>query len=334
MLGMDRGGGILGSMGEDRGARRSAFSAACVLLACACLACGSDRQTTEAGTAARTKQAGAERLTGTIVFQSDRDGRTGLYRLDLPGGRVERLLPGGDWDDESPVWSPDGRRIAFASTRADKERRRFDIFIVDAGGRAVKRLTDHPSDEREPSWASDGRSLFFSGERDGRSEIYRVFLETKKVERVTRHLVERAVLPSASPDGRHLAYASQLVDYQVQLLDLRNGRTRQLSAGSGACRPRWSPDGRRVAYVENHGETTAIVTFDVVANQWRRIFATPTLWSYDPAWSPDGARLAFVVSREHHDGEDWDLAVLDAASPAGFTRLTSGPGNDHLPDWK
>ena len=58
------------------------------------------------------------------------------------------------------------------------------------------------------------------------------------------------------------------------------------------------------------------------------------LWSYYPDYSPDGRWLAFSVSPEHHRGEDWDLALTDARKPGTVTRLTSGPGNDRVPDWR
>ena len=43
--------------------------------------------------------------------------------------------------------------------------------------------------------------------------------------------------------------------------------------------------------------------------------------------------IAFSVSPQHHQGEDWDLAVINADG-TGFRKLTTGPGNDRLPDWK
>ena len=60
----------------------------------------------------------------------------------------------------------------------------------------------------------------------------------------------------------------------------------------------------------------------------------PKLWTYYPDYSPDGRYLAFSVSPEHHQGEDWDLAVMDLQNPGKFSRLTSGPGNDRYPDWR
>jgi Tol biopolymer transport system component len=271
---------------------------------------------------------------GAILFQSDRDGHSAIYRLDLPDTRVRRVTPGSTWDDEGPVWSPDGTRIAFASNRPYHGITGFDIFVMNADGADVRRLTFDRSDEREPGWAADGRSVFFSGERDGRSEVYRVWLDTTKVERVTNSLLSRAVLPAASPDGRYLAYVTHGLSYQIQLLDLRNGETRQITTGHGACRPRWSRDGRRLAYVENGTPTSAVMVLMLATGATQRAFADATLWSYDPAWSPDGSHLVIVVSREHDRGADWDLAVIDLSASGRVTRLTRGPGNDRLPDWR
>ena len=60
----------------------------------------------------------------------------------------------------------------------------------------------------------------------------------------------------------------------------------------------------------------------------------PRLWHYYPEWSPDGRMMAFSVSPAHHDGEDWDLAIVTLGDPSSYRRLTTGPGNDRNPDWR
>ena len=136
---------------------------------------------------------------------------------------MRRVGSAGDWHDEEPQWSPDGTRLAFSSTRGGAGN--FDIYVMQAGGAGVTRLTDHPAPDQDPAWASDGRSLFFTSERDGRGEIYRVWIDTRKVDRVTTGL-SRAIMPAASRDGRYMAYAAQLVmGFRVQLLDLQTGQS-------------------------------------------------------------------------------------------------------------
>jgi TolB protein len=271
-------------------------------------------------------------LSGTLVFESDRDGRPKIYTIDLSNGRVRRLTEGADWRDEHPRWSPDGTRITFASTRHGS----FDIFVMNADGSGVQRLTDHSAIEHDPTWAPDGRSIIFSGERDGRGELYRVWPDTKKIDRLTAGF-DRAIMPAVSPDGRSVSYAGQTIRYfQIHVWDASgaNAGTVQFTSGEPACRPAWSPDGQQIAYVLGE-DPSRIGVMSVATKEARTLFRHPKLWLYYPAYSPDGRTLAFSVSPEHHRGEDWDLALVSTASPDGsFQRLTSGPGNDRLPHWR
>jgi Tol biopolymer transport system component len=269
-------------------------------------------------------------MRGELLFQSDREGPTRVFVLDLATAAQRRVGSVGDWFDEEPRWSPDGRQIAFGSTRGQKGN--IDIFVMNADGSNVVRLTDHPSNEQGPVWAADGKSLFFTGERDGRGEIYRVWLADKRVDRVTSG-IDRAIMPAISPDGRYLAYAAQtIMNFQIHLIDLTNGARRQATSGGGACRPSFSPDSQELAFVRLDQEPSRI---EAVKETGRRVlFEHATLWSYYPDYSPDGRYVAFSVSPEHHEGEDWDLALLDLQKPGQFVRLTSGRGNDRVPDWK
>ena len=265
-------------------------------------------------------------LTGMVAFQSDFDGRSRLYPLDLASGRVTRLGTVGDWHDEEPAWSPDGQRLAFSSTRGGGN---YDIYVMNADGSQPVRLTDHSAQEQDPTWAADGQSLFFTGERDGRAEIYRVWLADRRVERLTTGF-DRAIMPAASPDGKQLAFAAQtIINFQVYVLDLQTGQKRQITSGGGACRPAWRPDSREVAYVQLDREPSRL---EAVREDGRDMLVEdPRLWAYYPSYSADGRWMVFSVSPEHHRGEDWDLAIAERATPGRFTRLTTGRGNDRVP---
>ena len=269
-------------------------------------------------------------LRGELLFQSDREGPTRLFVLDLASAAVRRVGSTGDWFDEEPRWSPDGQRIAFGSTRGQKGN--IDIFVMNADGSNIVRLTDHQANEQGPVWAADGKSLFFTGERDGRGEIYRVWLGDKRVDRITNG-INRAIMPATSRDGRYLAYAAQtIMSFQIHLIDLTNGATRQVTSGGGACRPSFSPDSQELAFVRLDTDPSRLEA--VRESGGRVLLADRKLWSYYPDYSPDGRYLAFSVSPEHHQGEDRDLAVMDLQKPGQFTRLTIGAGNDRVPDWR
>lgn len=280
-------------------------------------------------------------LNGTLVFHSDRrgpdnpDGRNHIFTLDLASGRVSQLTTGRNYHDQHPRWSPDGRRISFVSSRAGS----FDLFVMDADGTNVTRLTDHPANDYDPIWMPDGQSMIFSSERDSRSDLYRLWLKDRRIDRLTHHFVGRAIMPNVSPDGKLVAFAAQTLqrlqfwDYQIHILDLATGKTRALGNSGGACWPNWSPDGR-LANVLMAPEPSTIQVRNADGGGARVLAADPKRWAYYPDWSKDGKLIALSVSPQHHEGEDWDLALIPADGSGPLRKLTSGPGNDRLPDWK
>ena len=82
-------------------------------------------------------------LPGRILFQSNADGDNEIFILTRDG---VRQLTDNDWEDEYPVWSPDGGRIAFASDRNGS----YDIFVMAADGTGALAVTGTDQDEREP----------------------------------------------------------------------------------------------------------------------------------------------------------------------------------------
>jgi TolB protein len=281
-------------------------------------------------------------LTGVLAFQSDRrgpdnpDGRNHLFTLDLASGRVTQLTSGRNHHDQHPRWSPDGRRISFVSSRSGN----FDLFVMDADGTNVTRLTDHPANDFDPIWMPDGQSMIFSSERDSRSDLYRLWLKDRRVDRLTHHFVGRAIMPNVSPDGKLVAFAAQTLqrlqfwEFQIHILDLATGKTRALDNSGGACWPSWSPDGRQIANVLLAKEPSTIQVRNADGGAAREIAPAQNLWHYYPDWSTDGKWIALSVSPQHHQGEDWDLAIAPADGSRPPQRLTAGPGNDRLPDWK
>lgn len=265
---------------------------------------------------------------GEILFQSDREGPTRLFIYDLATRQQRRVGSTGNWLDEEPRWSHDGRRIAFGSTRGGGNN--IDIWVMDADGSNLVRLTNHPAAEQGPAWAHDDKSIYFTAERDGHGQIYRVWLDDKRVEQITRSRY-RSIMPAASADGRYLSYAAQMESgFQLHLVDLQTGESRQITSGEGACRPSFAPDSQEIAFVRmgapSHLEAVREAGARVVHKDQR-------LWSYYPDYSPDGRYIAFSVSPQHRKGEDWDLAVMDLQS-GRWSRLTTGPGNDRVPDWR
>ncbi len=104
-----------------------------------------------------------------IVFKQDEQGyvdslRTHLWVLDV-ATRALAQITSGDADDESPAWSPDGRKLAFVSTREPGADRlaNSDVYVVDAkpGARPLRLTTFAGSDEGPLSWSPDGARIAY-----------------------------------------------------------------------------------------------------------------------------------------------------------------------------
>ncbi|MBM3239583.1 hypothetical protein FJZ31_25125, partial [Candidatus Poribacteria bacterium] len=70
-----------------------------------------------------------------------------------------------DW---TPSWSPDGKKIAFASYRDGNG----EIYVMNADGTNPIRLTNHPTTDWNPCWSPDGTKIAFASMRDGDYQIY------------------------------------------------------------------------------------------------------------------------------------------------------------------
>lgn len=215
--------------------------------------------------------------------------RGDVWVADTKGGRATPLTQHLE-TDAFPVFSPDGKWIAFASKRTGN----WDIFLVPSDGGATRQLTFHSGSEMPTGWSPDGKYLLFSSKRDTPNHaIYALDADTLQ----TRMLAEDYApmnWPSCSPDGKTVVYGRYGFHWtrpryfgsaaaQISLLNLTNGTRRALTADRRQnLWTRFMPDGKHLLTV-TVGETTPSVskldeTISPVADNPRR---TPNLWLYD-----------------------------------------------------
>jgi dipeptidyl aminopeptidase/acylaminoacyl peptidase len=105
-------------------------------------------------------------------------------------------------EDGYPDLSPDGRKIAFASTRGGGP---SHIYVMNVDGSDVAQLTDAPSGDTWPVWSPDGARIAFQSLRDGNWEIYVMNADGSAQTNLTNH-PGRDLEPSWSPDGSQIYF--------------------------------------------------------------------------------------------------------------------------------
>jgi Tol biopolymer transport system component len=270
-------------------------------------------------------------LPGRILFQSNADGDSEIFMLTREGARQ---LTFNDWEDEFPVWSPDGTRIAFVSDR----RGNFDIFVMDADGTGVVGVTETDLDEREPAWFPGGESLAYSVETKRllrrRSSLHRVDLGTGKTRRLIPGHDGPHGIAHVSPDAALVVFTGKrTMGWDVALYDAGLGRVRFLEEGGKSCRARFSKDGLKLAYVSARADGKGdIWMMSPQGESKTRLTSRDETYDYFPSWSPDGRFVVFNSSRQHDHHGDWQLCLLELETGV-VTLLYDSPGSDIFPDW-
>jgi Tol biopolymer transport system component len=238
---------------------------------------------------------------GTLALATIGGKFTDIWLYDLSGSRRTRVTfePGGPM---APVWSPDGRSIAFASMRNGH----FDIYRKAIDGTSVEDLLYSDSDDKFPtSWSPDGKFLLF--DRIGYKKPNSVWILPISVDRASSKPLALAESASAeeraefSPDGRWISWDSQesgqrevyLVPFGAKGVS-RDGR-RQVSA-SGGDGARWRRDGREIFY--RQGRSLVAVTVNngphgIQFGEERPLFRSLSILGYDV--SADGQRFLLCL---------------------------------------
>ena len=268
---------------------------------------------------------------GKIAFVSDRDLNLMIYVVNPDGTRERRLTWAGD--NMHPEWSPNGRRIAFATVRHPIPRAR--IHVMNADGTGQRELT--AQDDFWPSWSPDGRRIAFATLRHAadsppsarqNSEIYVTSRDGSGQLRLTFHEA-RDTSPAWSSRGKIAFVSRRDGNDEIYVMNADGRSLRRLTTYGGTdWAPAWSPDGRRIAFVRN-GD---IYVMDADGSRVRNLTRTRRARESGPAWSPDGRKIAFARARNPaREGGDIWVMNADATSQRRLTD-TPVPGNFE-PNW-
>jgi len=229
-----------------------------------------------------------------------------IYEMPIEGGTARQLTSGRSWN-LMPRYSPDGQTIAFSSDRSGSH----GIWLMDRQGGSLRSLYAPGDNTYRAVWGLDGQSLLTANG----SGLSRIDLQGKATllargpgtvnagafepggggilfERLARPVYPFGFNPYLTPAGGST----------IERFDLGSGATSTLiQRPGGAFAPTLSPDGKRLAYLNRHIDTTRIVVRDLSSHRERVLpgAVDPDRQSsrsgYGPypaiAWHPDGQRL-------------------------------------------
>jgi TolB protein len=181
-----------------------------------------------------------------------------------------------------PVFSPDGKQIAFMSARDGNP----EIYVMNVDGSNVRRLTNHPAEDGTPTWSPSGSQIAFTSGRTGKPQIYVMSLDGSNLRRLTTAESE-ADRPTWSPAPfNEIAFAARTGGgFDIKVYELSSGQTRQLTFGEGSNEsPAYSPGGRHVAFTSTRaGRTTQVFTMGRDGRGLRQLTRDGN--NQTPAWS-------------------------------------------------
>jgi Tol biopolymer transport system component len=257
-----------------------------------------------------------------VLIVSNRDGNAEIYLVELPDKaekkqaekteavklKVEKNLTNDPGEDTFPTWSPDGKRIAFTSTRDGS----YNIYVMDADGKNAKQLTKHQGQYSYcAEWSPDGRRIVYNL-RDG-NNILAVLLDPDTGSK--RPLVPNAWDPAWSPDGKKIAF-TKFTDqgYKIHVMDADGLNEKDLGTdanGRGWSYPAWSPDGKKLAFANQAGDDIELFVRDADGKNETRITNLGGLNSF-ATWFPDGKRIVFRQTNQ--DSGVWPYYVVDTTT--------------------
>ncbi len=304
---------------------------------------------------------------GQVIFVSNRDGKRALYSSNYDGTDQQKLVePQNSGEDYAPVMSPDGKWVAFSSTREGTKSNYGSslakLYIVSRDGKELRKVNDDVS-HSELKWSSTSRFIYYSAYTDKALTqfVRRVYDVSRKT---TVDFSENIGSVQFSPNGTQLAYAYQVqvalptptptpspdpsaspiptptptptIQYEwrsrVSSIDLVTGERKQLAdkAASFIDRLSYSPDGGTVYFEASIDNQRKRYQHLLKTGEEAEISlpSTPDTRSY--VLSPSGTSKVFVESR---DGKG-DVFMVNA-NGTNEKRLTSfGLANaNYVPVW-
>jgi dipeptidyl aminopeptidase/acylaminoacyl peptidase len=214
------------------------------------------------------------------------------------------------------AWSPEGDQIAFISDHSG----RFNVYIVSLVDRGIHSVLDAGFPAWKVSWSPDG--IWLAVTVEARGIDYRTFLVSPKGGPARQISDQDSPIDAGqacwSPDSQRLAFSSDTKGYNnIGIYEISTHRITWLTDGQWEKQfPAWSPDGRLLAYVLNHGSISWLAIQK--PGEKAQIYQIEPGVHFLPRFTPDGNRLIFGFDNPRQPDDLWSLVLKNGK----FTQLT------------
>ena len=277
--------------------------------------------------------------TDKIVFVSNRDGNSEIYIMN-PDGSGQLNLTQHRENDYSPVWSPTGKQILFASERAGKV---SDLYVMDADGERVRRVFKKKEERRHPTWSPDGEQIAYYRVDGGEIAIY-----TASIDGGAEKRIAVGMHPTWAPDGSEIAFISaevlipindrfggiQIAKPRIEIVNVRTKAEERISPDGFPLMfsPAWTPDGTKFVF-------SGISLEDLVLGHTMRLYIVnrkgnrkPSKVKVEgtgssPALAPRGDALVY------HKGTPKGKQLFKVALAGGIAEQLTDKGENYGADW-
>ena len=245
----------------------------------------------------------------SLVFNSDRNGNSDIYKMLAAGGEAIQLTtdPAGAY---SAAWSPDGRHIAFHSMRAGNR----DLYTMEADGSGVVQRTSSPAHELDADWSRDGQALVAeaipASNESGDASSF-TFVIAPLDGSAMRTIPVAGDFAHWSPTEDLIAFHSS----EGLRVTSPGGQSRLLvpnsPTGEEAFYSAWSHDGKTLYYVATSPHGSSIRAVPVTGGPSRLVvrFDDPTRQHTRYGFTTDGRTFYFTIGA--HESDIW-VAQLEA----------------------
>ncbi len=242
--------------------------------------------------------------------------------------------------DIEPAWSPDGKGIAFVTSRNGAP----EIYWMQASSGTAYNLTHDSATDSFPIWSPDGRYLAFYSDRSGFLEVYVMHMDCLEQVEVCPSAVHRLgggfnSLPAWSPDSKRLAYFAN-GDLLIAQTDCLAQSDECASQAHNVTRspytdwyPVWSPDSQRLLFQSNRGNQPQIYVVDIDCENTITDCAVPlkNALSYNlyPSFSADGRQIMVISNSPNRQA-----LYLMQNDGTDLRQLTNMGGQISSPRWR